>query len=1593
MPKFTTPIVVLLYVIALFAAPKRDAKPTLSILPALAVDNSPQKDKNKWAIAFIDLYLRFRLEPLKEIAVIPHDIIYKYIPSVATYSSNSETDYYTAAQKIGSAYILLPQFEITKNKSISLYMDILSVQGRTLIASLEKDIPLDQIPQNLDSLLIKMFNEIKCPLSAQSSRYFEISIAGTNYRSLKQLGEILYETVKPDHPSDEKIAIMYEKCIQKDPTLLLAHYPCAQAFKRAGQFDKSAKYLKELLDLTPIHSSLFISLSESCRLSGKINDAYTVSSKFDQMGLVSIPFLYEKAKVLESLKQNSNAFKIYYKILQSNPKHKESLLFCARYYNNDAKYGTSLPFADALIKVDSTDGNAYFERARSLLSLGKTELAYNAIRRSSDLQPNNASFAEFTGDVLAKMNKHADAIEWYKKAFQINSHDINLLLKTSKTLENANKSTEALTLLKSNIANFPDFSLLNKNIGILEASNGNCQASIEFLNSYLNTHPDDIEVLIALGKSYVKNNQFDPALSVLQKAVSLSANKTDCNLLIARIYLYKKDASSAQKQLETVVAQCQVKDAYGLIGDASLMLGNYKDALYNYTKERTLHGNDRFIQEKIANLQYTTGLFTQSSLEFKRLLQIYPDHPQARYYLAIINMKDGNFDIAENYLKEAAAYGKGSSDIFYTLGCEYYQKKKFKKAVDFFEKTLKLTPNHEDAIQKCALSEINLGNDSAGAERYIKLFTINNSKYSNLLAEAGHLFFKHEMTTNAIAAYMLFLSKGFNDPDVNANYAEIEYSNKKYQAVCSLLKNVSASNTTDKKVLLILADARSQIADYNGALGLLNSILTADKDNKQALKLAAIAYEHTNDPIKATSFYEQYLKQTKDREYKTYSFHLGELYESIKMIDKAIDRYEMTRKLYPEDLRNHERLGILYMNKSMWKQAQDVLEGALQSPEAKPLFQKLLAQTYASRNYLEKAIAMYRTYVDKNSNDAAAWKDLGKIYYSRQQYPEAISSLSNAQKFLTNDFESNILLGKAFVESGNYKKAIIPLGHARTQKPNDPSIIELCARCYRNLNETSSLTSLIEEWIALDPKRYDIKVELGSIYLNQHEIDKALSCLNDAVAFLPSESRPHLLLAQVFEFKGNDSLRLDHLNKASKCASPTWELSYQYARYYLSKNKFNEAEKHLRSVLELKPEHAQSHFELAVLLNEKHDNAGALMEMKNAIKYDNHNSLYYSFISYIFSLNDMGNSAMSAIDTAMRSGSNDPAVYYWISQTYRLNNKKDAAFENINKALKINPDFAKGYEALGDLYLELFRFKDASRNYFLSWEKGGYNPARALKLGNALTYNLQYKEAKGFYESILNHGDPSGEAVYRTVYVNCKLGDLKNARKIQKYFQKDDAPWIQLAQGIIYETDNNFESALTAYTIASKISPQNPLIYSGFGRIYSQINQNDTSVVNFQRSLTDSLNMQNLIDLASVFQEKGYVDSALTYYGIVDNRHPEHPSVQIHIASLQSQRNDHKAAIAVLKKGMTYHPNDPMIHFLLGQELERSGTFEEAISEYQVSLKIGKGQPIEALRNIGTIYFQKLINDKKAKEYYKKYVKAGGNKNDIANAMKKLEKI
>ncbi|MDO5577654.1 MAG: tetratricopeptide repeat protein, partial [Fibrobacter sp.] len=176
--------------------------------------------------------------------------------------------------------------------------------------------------------------------------------------------------------------------------------------------------------------------------------------------------------------------------------------------------------------------------------------------------------------------------------------------------------------------------------------------------------------------------------------------------------------------------------------------------------------------------------------------------------------------------------------------------------------------------------------------------------------------------------------------------------------------------------------------------------------------------------------------------------------------------------------------------------------------------------------------------------------------------------------------------------------------------------------------------------------------------------------------------------------------------------------------------------------------------------------------------------------------------SLEHVTVALGKAPTDSRIKFWAGKVYLHINKIQTARQLFNDALAINPSYAECYEALGDSYLKETKFKDASRYYFSAWEKGGYNELRAFKLGNSLSYDKKFLEAKDFYEAIVNRNPGYSEVVYKLVFAYCELGDLNKAKKTLELFTANNPQWAQLAQAKIYETEKNTSAALDALRLA-----------------------------------------------------------------------------------------------------------------------------------------------------------------------------------------------
>ena len=1113
------------------------------------------------------------------------------------------------------------------------------------------------------------------------------------------------------------------------------------------------------------------------------------------------------------------------------------------------------------------------------------------------------------------------------------------------------------------------------------------------LEAAFHAQGNDPEILMALGRIYSQNREYAKAIEMFNKATPIMTDKSISRIEIAKVLLCEKDTKGAIKIMRETLANGQVKGACTIMGDALRMNGDYQNALSYYMKERDFGGDIETIQQKIAGIRFDQGAFALAKTEYMRLSKIAPSNSDAYYHLAIIEMKNNNIDAAEADLVIARGFGNGDARIYQLLGDGYTGKGQFQKAIGMYQRSLQLEPGRVDALLNLSTAQVNANQDSAAAETNILIYRLNNTKYSNYLAQAGHTFRTLNYLQKAKDLYAEFLAKGFIDKSVNIGLAQILYAEKNYAKVAELLRNCNNTQGNGQQISLMRADAYCHLGQYNEALPILSSLRAQKTCDSRTIELSAIAFEKSGDLTNAIKMLEQYLKSGTTADLANYAFHLGELYEKKNLKDNATEQYLKNIADYPQDGRNYEKCAQCYMVAKNWEAARTLLETAVAIAHAPARIEKMLAQTYDALDNWEKATLAYATYLSEAQRDSIAWKEFGAVYFEHKQYQSAIDPLSKASQLLPGDFECQYMFGVSCVETGKFSKALAPLSRAATLNKTNPLILDYLAQCYRSLKQNGDLIATLKTWAALDKKRFDIRVELGSLLLADKRLDEATADLWEATKIVPLDEKPHRILAQIYALQCNDTLQLMHLNAALQCSPRNWENQFQLACFYVAKNRSKDAEPCLARTLELNPHAARAHYYFGNILQARGSLDSACYHLEQAAQLEPNNAGYLALYAFVASQKGNSAAAIGAITTALKNDPSNTTILYLAGNVHKNCGQFETARQEINAAFSQNPALYTCYDVLGEIALQQKQYTDAAQNFFHAWEKGGFTESRAMNLTKAMMYQGKYEEAKDFLESVVAKNGSQQEALYRLAYAYCETGEVKKAQKIVKTLEQlHSTAMMQLAQGKIYEAEGNKDAALIAYNVADRFSPNNLYVHEGFGRIYLQNGMYDFAITHLSTAQSlDTLDMQLTMDLGKAYQSAGQTPNALLCYYNVMKKYPAHPQIHMVLALLKSSLGDHTSAANILKLGLQAHPKDATLCFLLGNEYQKIDQYDLAINSYQDALRLGKNNQIEALRMIGNIYYNNLVNDKKAQEFYKRYVKAGGKNDDVSEVMKKSE--
>ncbi len=233
--------------------------------------------------------------------------------------------------------------------------------------------------------------------------------------------------------------------------------------------------------------------------------------------------------------------------------------------------------------------------------------------------------------------------------------------------------------------------------------------------------------------------------------------------------------------------------------------------------------------------------------------------------------------------------GKELAREYYNLGNAYFQIKKYKEAIEFYQRSLDFDEYATKASFNMAYAYVALGNPDRATEIANGLLAKDprNTSLLELIAYAYHVKGNDD---EAIAHYLKILELQPDDKEANYNLAVIHWKKKEYDKAETYFRSLLKTSTGDPKALYGLGAMLLEKGSQKEAVGFLNQYLELKPEDVSAYMELAQAYTGLQQYLKALDTYEKAIAV--DSSAKNAWFRRAEL-----LLTKALDPDKGTTSL------------------------------------------------------------------------------------------------------------------------------------------------------------------------------------------------------------------------------------------------------------------------------------------------------------------------------------------------------------------------------------------------------------------------------------------------------------------------------------------------------------------------------------------------------------------------------------------------------------------------------------------------------------------------------------------------------------------------
>lgn len=355
--------------------------------------------------------------------------------------------------------------------------------------------------------------------------------------------------------------------------------------------------------------------------------------------------------------------------------------------------------------------------------------------------------------------------------------------------------------------------------------------------------------------------------------------------------------------------------------------------------------------------------------------------------------------------------------------------------------------------------------------------------------------------------------------------------------------------------------------------------------------------------------------------------------------------------------RNLFLLGVLYLVMAAGALAQSA------NDEVTPQVQELYAQAKAAQQRGDDgtAIQKYRAMLKQAPHLAPAYNNLGMLYFSQHDYPQAAKVLEQGLKLNPDMPTASTMLGLSYAQLGENEKAKPLLEAALRANPNDDNVQISLARTLISLEKYDEATPYLRSFLERNPKDQQAWYLLGKTYLQLSK--DALGKINQID---PNSVTAHIVAGEIDESMHNYDGALVEYKKAIDLAPHEPGTHEHMGSTFWVMGKWDSAQTEFKAELANDPNNCTARWKLANAMLEANAPAqDALTELNQVV--DHCPGLMQARVDRARALVKLGkhDDALPDLLLAEKDSPSEPSIHFLLSSVYKAQGKTADAQQEL----------------------------------------------------------------------------------------------------------------------------------------------------------------------------------------------------------------------------------------------------------------------------------------------------------------------------------------